>query len=63
MHPTRLAILLSLFAPPLAAHPAPQKADTGDAHAQQSLIQLEPAVQVAQRLAWWSEARFGLFIH
>jgi alpha-L-fucosidase len=61
-----LALLLPLVALRLAAADAVPKGapvDTGDANAQQSLVHLEPAEQVAQRLAWWSEARFGLFIH
>ena len=37
--------------------------DTGDAHDRESLVQTEPPEVVAQRLAWWSEARFGMFIH
>src|SRR5438128_9901213 len=55
-----------LFAAGLGSLPAQTtlgKVDAGDAHANQSLIQLEPAGKVAQRLLWWSEARFGMFIH
>lgn len=43
--------------------PAAAPVDTGDAHAHQSLIKIEPAEQVAHRLAWWEDARFGMFIH
>ncbi|TAK93315.1 MAG: alpha-L-fucosidase [Verrucomicrobia bacterium] len=38
-------------------------ADTGDAHDGQKLVSSEPPAQVAKRLQWWSEARFGMFIH
>jgi alpha-L-fucosidase len=37
--------------------------DTGDAHSGQSLLSNESPEQVAKRLQWWSEARFGMFIH
>jgi alpha-L-fucosidase len=37
--------------------------DTGDAHTDQSLTKLESPEKIAQRLAWWSEARYGMFIH
>jgi alpha-L-fucosidase len=37
--------------------------DPGDASAGLPLLQLDPPEQVAARLAWWSEARFGMFIH
>jgi alpha-L-fucosidase len=63
MNPLRLVLWFILLARPLAAQTTLGKVDTGDAHAQQSLVQLEPAAQVAQRLAWWSDARFGMFIH
>lgn len=46
-----------------AAVSAPAAVDPGDAHAEESLIKLDPPERVAQRLEWWSEARFGLFIH
>lgn len=46
-----------------APPPAPAPVDTGDAHAAQSLLHLDPAAQVAARLHWWEEARFGMFIH
>jgi alpha-L-fucosidase len=37
--------------------------DTGDAHDGQKLVGAESAAVAAQRLQWWSEARFGMFIH
>jgi alpha-L-fucosidase len=52
-----------LFAAASSAAPATNAVDTGDSHAAQSLIKLEPAEQVARRLEWWSDARFGMFIH
>jgi alpha-L-fucosidase len=44
-----------------AAQTAP--IDTGDAHDGQSLLSSESPEAVARRLQWWSEARFGMFIH
>ena len=46
-----------------ASGPAAAAADTGDADADQSLIHQESAKAVARRLQWWSDARFGMFIH
>src|SRR5437868_7260817 len=37
--------------------------DTGDAHTGQKLLQTESPQAVAKRLVWWSDARFGMFIH
>ena len=37
--------------------------DTGDSHANQNLIKLDTEANSASRLAWWSDARFGMFIH
>jgi alpha-L-fucosidase len=45
------------------ARPAAAPVDTGDANAAQTLLKLEPPERVAQRLRWWNEARFGMFIH
>lgn len=38
-------------------------ADTGDSHDGQKLLSKESPARVAERLQWWSEARFGMFIH
>jgi alpha-L-fucosidase len=62
----RLALVFSL--PTLSLVAADQAAkiaqvDAGDVHAGESLVKIEPAEKVAQRLAWWSEARYGMFIH
>ncbi len=57
---TGLGLTLSSMAFAQTAAPA---ADTGDNHAEQSLIKLDPPERVAERLAWWSDARFGMFIH
>lgn len=46
-------------ATPLPAAPI----DPGDASAGQPLLKLDPPDQLAARLAWWSDARFGMFIH
>lgn len=51
------------FALPVSAQTVNGKVDTGDAHAGESLKHLETPEILAQRLAWWSDARFGLFIH
>jgi alpha-L-fucosidase len=37
--------------------------DTGDDHTRDSLIGTESPAAVAKRLQWWSDARFGMFIH
>lgn len=37
--------------------------DTGDAHDGQKLVAAESPARAAARLQWWSEARFGMFIH
>ena len=37
--------------------------DTGDNNSEQSLSKLESPAVVAGRLQWWSDARFGMFIH
>jgi alpha-L-fucosidase len=59
-----LALLVSAAAQP-AGHPAAASApiDPGDASAGQALLKLDPPEKIAARLAWWSEARFGMFIH
>jgi alpha-L-fucosidase len=56
--PAAAALLLPLTA---AAQTAP--IDTGDAHDGQKLLGAESSESVARRLHWWSEARFGMFIH
>jgi len=63
MKVVRFFLLLLAGACSLPAQTTLGKVDAGDAHADQSLIRLEPAEKVAQRLQWWSEARFGMFIH
>jgi alpha-L-fucosidase len=37
--------------------------DTGDAFSGKQLLGVESPAAVARRLQWWSEARFGMFIH
>jgi alpha-L-fucosidase len=39
------------------------EADTGDVNSGKKLIQTESPEAVAKRLQWWSDARFGMFIH
>jgi alpha-L-fucosidase len=60
-----LALLVMASAQP-AGHSAAEPGapiDPGDASAGQALLKLDPPEQVAARLAWWSDARFGMFIH
>ncbi|MEX1114135.1 MAG: alpha-L-fucosidase [Akkermansiaceae bacterium] len=38
-------------------------ADTGDAYAGLKQLSTESPEAIAKRLQWWSEARFGMFIH
>jgi alpha-L-fucosidase len=64
----RLLCLLALSINIVPAFAADQTAkiaqvDAGDAHAGESLVKIEPAEQVAHRLGWWEDARFGMFIH
>lgn len=37
--------------------------DTGDAYADSTLVDYESPEVIAKRLAWWQDARFGMFIH
>jgi len=56
-----LAVLVfSLFG---MCQAAPAPVDTGDPHTDRSLIRLDPPEQVAKRMEWFSDARFGMFIH
>jgi alpha-L-fucosidase len=58
-----LAVLV-VSAPHLLAQTlANGAADTGDANDGQKLVSLEAKDVVNKRLAWWSDARFGMFIH
>ena len=63
----RLLVLLTVAALPMPAQTVTTKPaaliDTGDAHAAQALKTTDTAAQVAARLAWWNQARFGMFIH
>ena len=65
MHLLRLAAPLVFFALSLSAQTprAVAPVDTGDAHDRESLVKIDSPEKVAARLAWWSEARFGMFIH
>jgi alpha-L-fucosidase len=58
------ALALLVVSPPLSAQTlANGAADTGDSHDGQKLVVLESPEAAAHRLAWWTEARFGMFIH
>jgi alpha-L-fucosidase len=61
------ALAISILAVTLcgtaAAQPAPAPVDTGDKHDGQALRSLESPAEAERRLAWWREARFGMFIH
>ena len=59
-----LVFTLLVAISPLFAQTLPNgAADTGDVHDGQKLVRSESPESAAQRLAWWSEARFGMFIH
>ena len=53
---------ISAFAQTLTKTPSTQ-VDTGDKHSNQSLIKLDSEATSTERLAWWNDARFGMFIH
>lgn len=57
----KICVLFISFLAALAALAAP--IDTGDAFDHETLLAQGTPAQTAQRLAWWSNARFGLFIH
>jgi alpha-L-fucosidase len=62
----RLSVIFGLcfsFLALTGAQPAVTPIDPGDASAGQALLPLDPPGKVAERLAWWSDARFGMFIH
>jgi len=56
---TAIAVLMPVFSQAQVNAPI----DTGDAHAGQTLLNLDPPETVAARLSWWRDARFGMFIH
>jgi len=58
-----LAAILALVSPLQAQVNPDGTIDTGDAHDGQKLVGMESAAVSAKRLQWWSEARFGMFIH
>jgi len=64
IHPLRWPVVVGLALLLVAEALAQSKMDiTGDAHADAALVKSESAAVTARRLAWWSEARFGMFIH
>ena len=68
MHSPRRALVpflaFILAGPAVVAQTNPDgTVDTGDAHAKERLLELEKPEAVARRLEWWSDARFGMFIH
>jgi len=56
-------LYLSLATAQNVNKPISAQVDTGDSHANQSLINLDSKINTDSRLAWWSDARFGMFIH
>lgn len=58
----RMACFAAALAGVGRAHPPPA-ADPGDARGGRTLLQVEPPQTSAQRLRWWTDARFGMFIH
>jgi alpha-L-fucosidase len=57
-----VVLVSALFLLPGAALAQTAPVDTGDAHDGQALAPADQAAR-AQRMAWWSNARFGMFIH
>ncbi len=58
------AILCSILLPPVCrAQSESQQELAGDVNAGKSLLATESPDAVAKRLAWWTDARFGMFIH
>jgi alpha-L-fucosidase len=58
-----LVLATSFAVCPVAAQTNPDgTVDTGDANSKQKLLTQESAA-LARRLKWWSDARFGMFIH
>jgi alpha-L-fucosidase len=61
---THAILLLAFFALTVHGQTNPDGTpDTGDLHGGQNLTNLESPEAIAKRLQWWSEARFGMFIH
>jgi alpha-L-fucosidase len=61
---TAIAFFLVLFLCPALAQVNPDgTVDTGDDHTRDSLLTSESPKAIARRLHWWSEDRFGMFIH
>jgi alpha-L-fucosidase len=58
-----LAWMLAAAALPVAVPAGPEPVDTGDGHGGQPLIKRDPPERETGRLAWWKDARFGMFIH
>ena len=58
-----LVCLLSFYFVIQAQVNADGTIDTGDIYADSALINNETPEQIAKRLEWWNEARFGMFIH
>lgn len=54
---------LAVFALAAAAAPATAAPDPGNIHSEEPLLKIDPPAVEAQRLSWWSDARFGMFIH
>lgn len=59
-----MALIAASVCQPLLAQVNPDGTiDTGDDHARDSLLTTETPAAIAKRLHWWSEDRFGMFIH
>jgi len=57
------AAVLALSHPAFAQTNPDGTVDTGDAHARSTLVSSSTPEALAKRLEWWSDARFGMFIH
>ena len=62
-HRFLFALGLSLTGAVAALAGPPEPVDSGDSHAAETLRALDFPEERASRLAWWSDARFGMFIH
>ncbi len=61
--PRRLAALAFAALTVLATGQPAAPVDTGDNDAEKALVRTETPEAIAKRLGWWSEARYGMFIH
>jgi alpha-L-fucosidase len=56
-------LLVSLFSLPAFAQLEGEHIDTSATHSVRAIQDTETPAQRNTRMAWWREARFGMFIH